>query len=216
MPVASHLEGIPGISHSVCQDNAEPSESDAVPRSRAALTQLCCRRTGQVLKRLVLPDGTILRAQLPGRPTRDSLFRDPLRDNKSLLKARPAPLCPLPWTLPQSNWIANRTEHHSRQSTEGRTRAPCLLLKLRTAAHACSSPADARQQTFHRVRPSAQVWNSNRHSGLVGVFHLQGAAWSRASRQFLVHDASPPPLSATVRCLPGGTLNSAAPSARPA
>jgi len=82
-----------------------------------------------ILKRLVLPDGTILRAQLPGRPTRDSLFQDPLRDTKSLLK----------------------------------------------------------------------VWNSNKHSGIVGVFHLQGAAWSRASRQFVVHDSQPPPLTTVVR-----------------
>lgn len=39
-----------------------------------------------LLRRLVLPDGYVLRAQLPGRPTRDCLFRDVLRDNKSLLK----------------------------------------------------------------------------------------------------------------------------------
>lgn len=39
-----------------------------------------------VLRRLVLPDGTILRAKLPGRPTRDSIFNDVLRDNKSLMK----------------------------------------------------------------------------------------------------------------------------------
>jgi raffinose synthase len=83
----------------------------------------------ELLRRLVLPDGSILRAQLPGRPTRDSLFRDPLRDAKSLLK----------------------------------------------------------------------VWNTNKHSGLVGVFHLQGAAWSRRKRQFLIHDATPPPLSTSVR-----------------
>lgn len=44
-----------------------------------------------------------------------------------------------------------------------------------------------------------QVWNSNKHSGLVGVFHLQGAAWSRVSRQFVIHDNSPPPLTTTVR-----------------
>ena len=44
-----------------------------------------------------------------------------------------------------------------------------------------------------------QVWNTNKHSGLVGVFHLQGAAWSRRKRQFLIHDPSPPPLSTTVR-----------------
>jgi Raffinose synthase or seed imbibition protein Sip1 len=43
------------------------------------------------------------------------------------------------------------------------------------------------------------VWNTNKHSGLVGVFHLQGAAWSRRKRQFLIHDATPPPLSTSVR-----------------
>lgn len=82
-----------------------------------------------ILKRLVLSDGTILRPQLPGRPTHDCLFRDPLRDAKSLLK----------------------------------------------------------------------VWNTNGHSGLVGVFHLQGAAWSRGTRQFVIHDSKPPPLSTLVR-----------------
>ncbi|KAJ4706423.1 Alkaline alpha-galactosidase seed imbibition protein [Melia azedarach] len=39
-----------------------------------------------LLKKLVLPDGTVLRAQLPGRPTRDCLFVDPARDGISLLK----------------------------------------------------------------------------------------------------------------------------------
>ncbi|XP_068636675.1 probable galactinol--sucrose galactosyltransferase 1 [Aristolochia californica] len=39
-----------------------------------------------LLKKLVLPDGSILRAKLPGRPTRDCLFSDPARDGKSLLK----------------------------------------------------------------------------------------------------------------------------------
>ncbi|PWA98961.1 seed imbibition 1 [Artemisia annua] len=39
-----------------------------------------------LLKKLVLPDGSILRAKLPGRPTRDCLFADPTRDGKSLLK----------------------------------------------------------------------------------------------------------------------------------
>ncbi|PIN23823.1 hypothetical protein CDL12_03445 [Handroanthus impetiginosus] len=40
----------------------------------------------KLLKKLVLPDGSILRAKLPGRPTRDCLFTDPARDGKSLLK----------------------------------------------------------------------------------------------------------------------------------
>lgn len=39
-----------------------------------------------LLRRLVLPDGYILRAQLPGRPTRDCLFHDVLRDNRTMLK----------------------------------------------------------------------------------------------------------------------------------
>eukprot|EP00775_Hariotina_reticulata_P012148 gene12148-12286_t len=40
----------------------------------------------ELLRRLVLPDGSVLRALLPGRPTRDCLFKDVLRDKKSLLK----------------------------------------------------------------------------------------------------------------------------------
>jgi raffinose synthase len=40
----------------------------------------------ELLKKLVLPDGSVLRAQLPGRPTRDCLFADPARDRTSLLK----------------------------------------------------------------------------------------------------------------------------------
>ncbi|PWZ53372.1 putative galactinol--sucrose galactosyltransferase 1 [Zea mays] len=39
-----------------------------------------------LLKKLVLPDGSILRAKFPGRPTRDCLFSDPARDGKSVLK----------------------------------------------------------------------------------------------------------------------------------
>ncbi|XP_020256622.1 probable galactinol--sucrose galactosyltransferase 2 [Asparagus officinalis] len=44
------------------------------------------RHNFELLKKLVLPDGSVLRAQLPGRPTRDSLFSDPARDGTSLLK----------------------------------------------------------------------------------------------------------------------------------
>ncbi|KAB2608268.1 galactinol--sucrose galactosyltransferase 2 [Pyrus ussuriensis x Pyrus communis] len=39
-----------------------------------------------LLRKLVLPDGSVLRAKLPGRPTRDCLFADPARDRTSLLK----------------------------------------------------------------------------------------------------------------------------------
>ncbi|XP_020219140.1 probable galactinol--sucrose galactosyltransferase 2 [Cajanus cajan] len=44
------------------------------------------RHNFDLLKRLVLPDGSVLRAQLPGRPTVDSLFVDPARDGTSFLK----------------------------------------------------------------------------------------------------------------------------------
>ena len=39
-----------------------------------------------LLRKLVLPDGSVLRARLPGRPTRDSLFVDVARDGSSALK----------------------------------------------------------------------------------------------------------------------------------
>jgi len=40
----------------------------------------------ELLKKIVLPDGSILRARFPGRPTKDCLFTDPARDGVSLLK----------------------------------------------------------------------------------------------------------------------------------
>ncbi|XP_059668423.1 probable galactinol--sucrose galactosyltransferase 2 [Cornus florida] len=47
----------------------------------------------ELLKKLVLPDGSVLRAELPGRPTRDCLFADPARDGTSLLKIWNANKC---------------------------------------------------------------------------------------------------------------------------
>ncbi|MED6211889.1 hypothetical protein PIB30_077915 [Stylosanthes scabra] len=40
----------------------------------------------EILKKLVLPNGSVLRARFAGRPTRDCLFKDPVMDDKSLLK----------------------------------------------------------------------------------------------------------------------------------
>ncbi|KAJ6814248.1 stachyose synthase [Iris pallida] len=39
-----------------------------------------------ILRKLVLPDGSVLRAKYAGRPTRDCLFSDPIMDGQSLLK----------------------------------------------------------------------------------------------------------------------------------
>ncbi|KAH6818780.1 seed imbibition 2 [Perilla frutescens var. frutescens] len=47
----------------------------------------------ELLKKLVLPDGSVLRTQLPGRPTVDCLFVDPARDGTSLLKIWNANKC---------------------------------------------------------------------------------------------------------------------------
>lgn len=52
-----------------------------------------CRSPGkhdfEILRQLVLPDGTVFRGLLPGRPTRDTLFHDTLRDGRTLLKVGP-------------------------------------------------------------------------------------------------------------------------------
>jgi len=92
-----------------------------------------------LLRQLVLPDGSILRASRPGRPTRDTLFSDVLRDGKSVLKV----------------WTVNH------------------------GAVGGSSPAAV--------------------TGLVGAFNLQGSAWDRQRRKFLVHDRAPRALTTTVR-----------------
>ena len=39
-----------------------------------------------MLRRMVLPDGSVLRCQLPGRPTADCLFADVSHDGKTVLK----------------------------------------------------------------------------------------------------------------------------------
>ncbi|XP_073040177.1 probable galactinol--sucrose galactosyltransferase 2 isoform X2 [Primulina eburnea] len=44
------------------------------------------RHDFKLLKKLVLPDGSILRARYAGRPTRDCLFVDTVMDGKSLMK----------------------------------------------------------------------------------------------------------------------------------
>ena len=58
------------------------------------------RHNFDLLRRLVLPDGSILRPHLPGRPTADCLFTDVLRDDKSLLKV-PASAA----SLSSQHWI---------------------------------------------------------------------------------------------------------------
>lgn len=55
-----------------------------------------------------------------------------------------------------------------------------------------------------------QIWNVNRTSGVVGVFHLQGSSWDRNRRQFVIHDKAPPPLETAVRVVDVEPLRAAA------
>ncbi|EEF30440.1 hydrolase, hydrolyzing O-glycosyl compounds, putative [Ricinus communis] len=82
-----------------------------------------------VLKKLVLPDGSILRARLPGRPTRDCLFSDPARDGISLLK----------------------------------------------------------------------IWNMNKHTGVLGVYNCQGAAWNCVERKNTFHETKSEALTGAIK-----------------
>ncbi|PPD74776.1 hypothetical protein GOBAR_DD28304 [Gossypium barbadense] len=52
------------------------------------------RHDFKILQRLVLPDGSVLRAKYPGRPSRDCLFTDPVTDGKSSeLSGQVSPAC---------------------------------------------------------------------------------------------------------------------------
>ena len=62
-----------------------------------------------LLRRLVLPDGSILRALSAGRPTRDSLFTDVARDGNSLLKVTSSST--LPRTLQGSSGTGHVLPH---------------------------------------------------------------------------------------------------------
>ncbi|KAK2077213.1 hypothetical protein QBZ16_004847 [Prototheca wickerhamii] len=79
------------------------------------------RHDVRVLKRLVLPDGSVLRARLPGRPTRDSLFADVCGDRRSALK----------------------------------------------------------------------VWTANAHTGVLGLFNIQGAGWDWSRRRYSAFGTGP-------------------------
>lgn len=64
-----------------------------------------------LLQRLVLPDSSILRPKLAGRPTKDILFADVLKDNKTLLKVG-TQLLPLAAALAQQQLRCGRWLRH--------------------------------------------------------------------------------------------------------
>lgn len=149
-----------------------------------------------LLRRLVLPDGTILRALRPGRPTRDTIFRDVLRDGESLLKVRHL----------ESRAGAYCKSRHDLSIICQTIRCHPARVPERDWEYNCASRKSFALSSFEdgtandgTDASAVQVWNVNRYSGIVGTFHLQGASWSRTRRQFLVHDETPPPLATQVR-----------------
>ncbi|TXG50815.1 hypothetical protein EZV62_023339 [Acer yangbiense] len=72
------------------QSKHETAEFHAAARALGGCAVYVSDKPGvhdfKILKKLVLSDGSILRARYAGRPTRDCLFKDPVMDGKSLLK----------------------------------------------------------------------------------------------------------------------------------
>ncbi|TXG50225.1 hypothetical protein EZV62_022749 [Acer yangbiense] len=60
--------------------------SRAISGGPIYVSDCCGKHNFNLLKRLVLPDGTILRCQHYALPARDCLFEDPLHDGKTMLK----------------------------------------------------------------------------------------------------------------------------------
>lgn len=152
-------------------------------------------RSFDVLRKLVLPDGTVLRALLPGRPTRDSLFADVLRDGASLLKvgAAAGALGGGSNRAAQGFGAASRAAGASScEQAGGIARVGCCWSCL--LGHVLTL------LTYDGSMPSApppppQIWNINATTGVVGVFNLQGASWDRSRRRFHIHASTPPELS---------------------
>ena len=72
-----------------------------------------------LLRMLVLRDGSVLRGKRPGLPTVDCIFSDPLKDKLTALKVRPLHFAPpVPFTMPHS-W---------HESNTGVGQCVCLLL----------------------------------------------------------------------------------------
>ncbi|XAR50262.1 Galactinol--sucrose galactosyltransferase [Bertholletia excelsa] len=72
------------------QSNHDTAEFHAAARALGGCAVYVSDKPGdhdfKVLRKLVLPDGYVLRARHAGRPTRDCLFTDPVMDRTSLLK----------------------------------------------------------------------------------------------------------------------------------
>ncbi|XP_050228226.1 probable galactinol--sucrose galactosyltransferase 2 [Mercurialis annua] len=100
-----------------------------------------------VLKRLVLRDGSILRAKYPGRPSRDCLFSDPVMDGKSLMKI---------WNLNKCTGVVGVF------NCQGAGSWPCTQQKQVSAEMTVSgqvSPADV--EYFEEVSGTKNLWTGD-------------------------------------------------------
>jgi len=171
-----------------------------------------------LLQRLVLPNGSVIRPQLPGRPTQDILFADVLKDNKTLLK-----VCISLRLLVCSTCCAGISNYtcfcFRRKSLNVCKRTVCVSECVNFGCEGAVFLLSNKWQVLivvalfgilvmcvglcKSVRPldsesSFQVWNTNPVNGLVGVFNVQGSSWSRKKRRFFTHDPFPPVLETLV------------------
>ncbi|KAJ9184225.1 hypothetical protein P3X46_003972 [Hevea brasiliensis] len=118
-----------------------------------------------ILKKLVLPDGSVLRAKYPGRPTRDCLFSDPVMDGKSLMKI---------WNLNKCNGVLGVF------NCQGAGSWPCLELEntiQKDVSEEISgkvSPADV--EYFEEV--SGKLW-----TGDSAIYSLNTGSISRLQKE---------------------------------
>ncbi|CAN6690336.1 unnamed protein product [Malus baccata var. baccata] len=100
----------------------------------------------EILKRLVLPDGSILRARFPGRPSRDCLFVDPVTDGKSLLKI---------WNLNKYNGVLGIF------NCQGAGNWPCLeqVVPVEVSAEVSGKVTPADIEYFDEV--SGKLWTGD-------------------------------------------------------
>ncbi|KAJ1489962.1 raffinose synthase, partial [Baffinella frigidus] len=127
-----------------------------------------------LLRKLVLPDGAVLRARLPGRPTRDCLFADPATDGKTGLKV----------------WNRN---FHGGVIGAFNLQGACWDRSIRNF-RVWPPPSEhylglvyVLFDMIYRCTVRYDIWSWK------GTFNLEGACWDRSIRNFRVWPLDPPP-----------------------
>lgn len=108
-----------------------------------------------LLKRLAMPDGTILRCEYYALPTRDCLFDDPLHDGKTMLKI----------------WNLNKVSHFGIVSY--------MLLKTNLGLN----DGPGTYNIYNPALSSHIFFVSRQYTGVIGAFNCQGGGWCRETRR---------------------------------